>query len=308
MAFLTTVQQAFKVPVRDAAEVRAAMGRAMVGIVLGDISSPLDPAGDVTVLFDAVQSPVRRLFFGFAYKARRQRLYDLLARKWDAAIHAVAGAQEQEHTLITHAARTAANNSQQHERTALLEQVPHWMFTFTGSGTDLLVRTLCLITSRPAVRERVIAEVHAAGAIDRPEVVDQLSFVEACLLETGRLFPPVTRTFHETAAASPHGQAHEYVHYFPLLQRDDQLGSTVHAFRPERWLEPTLDRAAQASNLFLRGPRACPGMDLILFVCKAALAQQIAGLHVIAVQESLRTDPLPYSFPNITTRFTTGAQ
>src|SRR4051812_7874433 len=32
----------------------------------------------------------------------------------------------------------------------LLEQIPHWMFTFTGSGTDLLVRTVALVTSHPA--------------------------------------------------------------------------------------------------------------------------------------------------------------
>ena len=99
--------------------------------------------------------------------------------------------------------------------------------------------------------------------------------------------------------------AREYAHYFPFLQRDDSLGPTVHEFRPERWLEPTLDAAASASNLFLRGPRACPGMDLILFVCKTAIARQLAELGVSARQERLTRDPLPISFPKMSGRFTT---
>src|SRR5262249_45247873 len=119
-------------------------------------------------------------------------------------------------------------------------------------------------------------------------------------------FPPVTRTFHQHAGGS-HTNQQEVVHYFPLLQRDDRLGPTVHQFRPERWLEPTLDEAAAASNLFLRGPRACPGMNLILFVCKAALARQIGELGVNAQQDRLTEDPLPVSFPKISARFSVSA-
>jgi hypothetical protein len=60
-----------------------------------------------------------------------------------------------------------------------------------------------------------------------------------------------------------------------------------------------LDAPAAASNLFLRGPRACPGMDLILFVCKAAAARQLGELGLIARQELLTRDPLPVSFPKL---------
>jgi cytochrome P450 len=94
------------------------------------------------------------------------------------------------------------------------------------------------------------------------------------------------------------------VHYFPLLQRDDRLGPTVHEFRPDRWLAPDLDAAAQASNLFLRGPRACPGMDLILFVCKTAAAMQLGELGLSARQDRLAHDPLPVSFPKLDAPFT----
>lgn len=291
--FLIGVRSAFAAAVSTEDDVRAAMGRAMVKIVLGDVNPALDPAGDVTTLFGVVQKPVKRALLGAFYQRRRERLYALLRRKWESASE-----RPYEETLIALASREASDV----DRETLLQQIPHWMFTFTGSGTDLLVRTLCMITSRPNAHARVRAEISGAGSLNDLDSVARLRFLEACILETGRLFPPVTRTFHQHAGGDAASQ-HEVVHYFPLLQRDDRLGPTVHHFRPERWLEPTLDEAAAASNLFLRGPRACPGMDLILFVCKIALARQIGELGVTAMQDRLTQDPLPVSFPKMDARF-----
>ena len=305
-SFLTQVRGAFAGPVHDPADIRTAMGRAMVRIVLGDVNPRLDPAGDVTKLFGVVQSPVRRKLLGFLYQRRRERLYDLIARKWEFATETSEG--EHEHTLLALAARHAPDA----KLTTLLEQVPHWMFTFTGSGADLLTRALCLISSRPDVHVRVLDEMdevsqkarhkRSSGSLGDTQTIERLVYLNACILEAGRLFPPVTRTFHQRP--SSHGRPQELAHYFPLLQRDDSLGPTVHEFHPERWLKTPLDDAAAASNLFLRGPRACPGMDLILFVCRAAIARQLGELDVSAKQQRLARDPLPVSFPKVTERFT----
>jgi hypothetical protein len=296
--FLDHVREAFARPVSGVDDVRAAMGRAMVKIVLGHVPADAsDPAADVTALFNAVQSPIRRKLLGFLYRERHHRLYALLERKWEQA-----GTAE-EQTLLSLARQSAPNV----DRDTLLQQVPHWMFTFTGSGTDLLTRTLALVTSRAEAHARVLEEIRSAGAADRAETALRLRYLEACVLEAGRLFPPVTRTFHRSSA--PAGtRRKEIVHYFPLLQRDDRLGSTVHTFWPDRWLAATLDAPAAASNVFLRGPRACPGMDLILFVCKAAAARQLGELGLVARQDSLTRDPLPISFPKLDARFTVDRQ
>jgi cytochrome P450 len=71
----------------------------------------------------------------------------------------------------------------------------------------------------------------------------------------------------------------------------------VDEFRPERWLMDDLDPAARASNLFLRGPRGCPGEDLVVFVCEAAIRHQVGKLGVTAKPSRLSIDPLPVSFP-----------
>ena len=292
-AFLEPVREAFSRPVATIDDVRRAMGQAMVGIVLGnDPAEPGDPAEDVRILFDVVQSPLRRKVLGFRHHTRRQRLYARLARAWDAA-----AAQEQL-TLVALARSLAPDLPRQQ----LLEQVPHWMFTFTGSGTDLLTRSLALITARPPVRERVRAEIAAAGPAASADSISRMPYLDACINETGRLFPPVTRTFHRPPSRAAHSAA-EVVHFFLLLQRDDTLGPTVHSFRPERWLSPELDEPAAASNLFLRGPRACPGKDLILFVCRAAISRQLE-LGVAAHGSRLARDPLPITFPKREARFT----
>jgi len=295
--FLGHVRAAFAQPVQNRDDIAAAMGRAMVKIVVGDLppNAP-DPADDVTTLFGVVQSPIKRKLLGFLYRGRRKRLYALIGRKHDWA--AEAGGREQERTLIALSGQGATGV----DRETLLQQMPHWMFTFTGSGTDLLTRTLCMITSRDDVLAKVLAEIRIAGPADNAESVAHLPYLEACIRETGRLFPPVTRTFHRPVDGGARNE--ETVHYFPLLQRDDSLGPGVHDFRPERWLTTPVDAAAAASNLFLRGPRACPGQDLILFVIKAAAAKQLGELGLSARQDRLTRDPLPVSFPKLETRFT----
>jgi cytochrome P450 len=286
------VRRAFAKPVSDIDDIRAAMGRAMAQIVLGGTPDGEDPSEDVRVLFDVVQKPVRRKLFGFLYRGRRSRLYARLGRRWDES-------KDGEKTLVARARQSAPNVG----RNVLLEQIPHWMFTFTGSGTDLLARTLAMVTCRPEVHRRALDEINQAGPTSSAETIGKLPYLNACLLETGRLFPPVTRTFHVAADSEAEGDA-QIVHYFPLLQRDDALGPTVHAFQPERWLAPELDGPASASNLFLRGPRACPGMDLILFVCRAASARLLGELFLSGHSEILSSDPLPVSFPESEALFT----
>ncbi len=291
--FLDGVRRSFARPVSDRDDVQSAMAGAMTSVVLGEPEDEdaRQAARDVTALFGVVQNPVRRKLLGRFYRGRRTRLYALLRRRWR-------DANARQPTVLGMAPRDVRTKAED----SLLEQIPHWMFTFTGSGTDLLTRTLAMVTARSDVRRRVIEECAAAGPLDRAETVQRrLDFTRACVLETGRLFPPVTRTFHhpKEKVGGP-----EVAHYFPLLQRDDALGDTVHSFRPERWLAPELDEAARASNLFLRGPRACPGKDLILFVCTAAVARQVGELALMERASRLSRDPLPVSFPEREARFT----
>lgn len=301
--FHDRVRSAFGDPLRSIEDVRTAMGRAMLGIVLGGgAGSAEELPADVHALFGAVQSPVRRRLRGGSYGKMREQVYATLAARWrqtgpdDASLLGLARRHWRENGAPDEAGGgTGAADPPR----VLLEQLPHWMFTFTGSGTDLLARTLAMIASRATVHARVREELASAGPPDRAETVWALRLVRGCLLETGRLFPPVTRTFHRSEGDA----GVELVHYFPLIHRDDALGSSVHDFRPDRWLGGAPDPAAAAAITFLRGPRACPGRELILFVCASALARQLGEGGVDVRDTRLTRDPLPVSFPSHELRF-----
>ncbi len=278
--FLERTRAAFAQPVHSREEVRTAMGRAMSAIIPGDAPETLP--GEVHTLLRVVQSPLRRRLLGFRYRAVRERLYEFLRSRL----------RRPEVAKTVNILELARRSDPPADEEEFIQQIPHWMFTFTSSGTELLTRTLALITSRADVHQRILDELAAAGDPEQAVTVGKLCYTEACLLEVGRLFPPATGTFHRSVDDQT-----EIIHWFPLLHRDLALGDSIDDFRPERWLSDTPDAVAEASCLFLRGPRRCPGRTLILFVIKAALARQLGEIRMTVRASRLSTDPLPVSFP-----------
>jgi cytochrome P450 len=296
-AFLSQVDAAFTASPETIEDIRAAMGRTMLGIVFGAGLAPQTLADDVQALFQLVQQPVKRLLLGPWARRRRARFYEALRRAWRES------ASSPQPSLVTLMHREAQGFGEEQ----VLEQIPHWMFTFTGSGTDLLVRTLTLLTSEPAALEAARREIGAAGPLDRADTVDRLPYLEASLRESARLYPPVTRTFHRAAASVVAGQLRlppglEILHSFPLIGGPESVSADSRRFRPERWLSP--DTAASAADFdpFLHGARHCPGRELIMFVCKSALAILIGRYHLV-VTAPPAGEALPPAFPTHGIRF-----
>src|SRR5690606_7973319 len=116
--FLERVRRAFERPVRSLDDVRAAMSEAMLGIVLGE-GAPPRAAADVQAVFDAVPKPWVRLLAGWRMKRRRKRLYEDLRAQGRSADAAPC--------LLAEARQGEAEPTPE-----VLEQIPHWMFTFPG--------------------------------------------------------------------------------------------------------------------------------------------------------------------------------
>ncbi len=280
---LEAVTAAFSQRVETPDEVRNRMRRLMLRVVFG-AGAPATLGEDIDALMEVVRRPLRRRLLGWRYRRRREHFYADIRGAWDRApTTSLLGFAGTPHHLQPDEA---------------LEQVPHWMFPFTGSASDLLIRTLAIAGARPGVVERIEAEVRAAGPLDEPATMDQLDYLERCILEAGRLFPPVTVTFH----TPPHGDLFEgreigagteVVHWFPIMHRDD-AHTGAHHFDPDRTVP---------SNLFLSGARACPGRDLILLVLKSALANLIAHHGVRVEAPSLTANPVPIAFPDHEVRF-----
>ncbi len=299
---LDGVGRAFSGPVSDTGDIRRCMAQAMLAVVFGSGQAPAHLAGDVQRLFGYVQNPGRRFLFGWSQGGRRKRLYHELRRLWRES--PASGAP----SLIA-VAKGMAHDARLTEE-ELIQQIPHWMFTFTGSGTDLLARTLGVVASRDEVYERVRAEALEQGSTGRASAIMKMEHMESCLLETCRLFPPVTRTFHvaprgDTFNGVPIPAGLEILHFFTASQRDLSVDATADDFRPERWMEPESDARAIYPSLFLGGARDCPGKDLILFVCKAAMSILLQRGRVRSECPALSKDPLPLSFSESGLRFST---
>lgn len=281
---LEGVTAAFALPIESPEDIRNRMRRLMLQVVAGP-GAPAALGDDIDALMGTVRSPLRRWLLGRRYRQRRDHFYADLRAAWDRAPS----------TSLLGLAGTA--DDLQPDET--LEQVPHWMFPFTGSASDLLIRTLAVVGARPSLLERIEVEARGAGPLDDPETIDRLRYLERCILEAGRLFAPVTITFHtpprgDTFAGHEIAPGTEVAHWFPLMHRDEARDPAAHIFDPDR---------SVPSNLFLSGARTCPGRDLILFILKSALATLIAGHHVRAEAPSLATDPLPIAFPEREVRF-----
>jgi cytochrome P450 len=287
--FVRCTLQAFAPPITGLADLRAAMGRAMLGVVFGGAASAqLVP--QIEALFDLVQNPVKRLLTAPFAAFKRARFYDSLRALWQTQN------ESRKPSLLQMAGRSAAGL----DDTELLEQVPHWMFTFTGSATDLVLRTLTLITSTPSVQRRVMAELAGAGPLDGEAFESApLPFLEACLVETGHLYPPVTRTFHRAASgATLNGlqlvPGTEIMHLFPLFTAD-LAGADAPRFDPDRWLAAT--PPVCAFDPFLGGARRCPGRRLILVVSKTALASLLLQHRLAVKAPDIGASSLPAQFP-----------
>jgi cytochrome P450 len=289
-AFIARVREAFAGPVASPDDLRAAMGRAMLGIVFGPGSAPASLADDVTTLVGYVQSPLKRKLLAPLARRKRARFYADLRRACAAAEASV------EPSLVALAREHGARVGE----TELVEQVPHWMFTFPGSGTDLLARTLALVCAHPEARSRALNELRDAGLpVTDAATVGALAYLHACVREAAALYPPVTRTFHRapqgaTAAGVTIPAGMDVLHSFPPIA--DGVGAAApRRFRPERWL--AADAPAPSFDPFLGGARACPGRDLITLVCVAALAHLLGERRLTLDGTPLPPAALPEEFP-----------
>lgn len=141
----------------------------------------------------------------------------------------------------------------------------------------------------PAARDKLEAEIDRLMAkIDGPLTYERLKdfvFLDACIMETLRLFPPVSADLKLCVESSklPSGievRKGDLLYWHNSgVQRNAKYWDDGEAFRPERWIEKT-DKALQVPEskqvfyfpAFNGGPRLCLGKRMALIEVKNAIA------------------------------------
>ena len=139
-----------------------------------------------------------------------------------------------------------------------------------------------------------------AGAAITAEVLKRLSYLQAVINETLRLYPPVTsmsraalRDVQLPTGSGPAGTAPVFlprgsvvqIGYKALHRRQDLWGADADAFKPERWLAgEATKRLAPAPWTFVPfsgGPRTCPGQQRALVECGYVVARLLRTFRAV---------------------------
>ncbi|KAF1998575.1 cytochrome P450 [Amniculicola lignicola CBS 123094] len=176
------------------------------------------------------------------------------------------------------------------------EDLVNQLMTFLAAGHETTASAMAwavyLLCKNPAAQNKLREELRAElPALLNPEGqitsadIDKLSYLNAVLNETMRVFPPVPLTLRETVDDTTiQGHfvpKHTTVIISPWAVNTSKLlwGDDAHDFKPERWLGAGRANTGGADSnysvvTFLHGPRSCIGKDF----AKAEFACLLANL------------------------------
>ncbi|CAG2112716.1 unnamed protein product, partial [Medioppia subpectinata] len=163
----------------------------------------------------------------------------------------------------------------------------------------------------PAAQERIRAEV--AEAVDSDgeinyETLQRLPYLDACLTETLRLYPPVARLERVASEDIPLGADGVVVRKrqrveIPVyaIHRSEKYYSEPNEFRPDRWLPENKHKLVPYAYVpFGTGPRNCLGMRFALMEVKLAVAHIVMHFRFTKVPQT----EIPIQFSNMTPMLT----
>lgn len=162
--------------------------------------------------------------------------------------------------------------------------------------------TLMLLADHVDVQTRLVRDVRTShDRLSSNEPSRSTTYLDACVLESLRLFPPtwlITRTCARPVTLSGYRfpAGHTMLVSPWTLHRDERHFASAHTFAPERWLDPVL-RRSNAFMPFGYGPHACPGNNLTHAMSRgvvgAVLSERWVGRAPGRVVPDARTTLLP---------------
>ncbi|KAM6536120.1 hypothetical protein FALCPG4_005638 [Fusarium falciforme] len=172
--------------------------------------------------------------------------------------------------------------------------------TFVVAGSETTATALAGITywllKTPTALEKLAVDLQ--NRFDsyediRPDVVQDISYLNACIEEGMRLFPPSPQALPRVSPGATVSDVYvpdgTVVSSHPVvMNRDPNFFHLPDEFIPERWLSKT--DHLEASQPFLIGPRACIGRNLAYTEMRLLLAKLTFSFEMKVVNEDLDWD------------------
>ncbi|XP_034657165.1 probable cytochrome P450 316a1 [Drosophila subobscura] len=161
--------------------------------------------------------------------------------------------------------------------------------------SSALCFALVTIARHPAVQQRCLEELRKAQRPDQSWDVKRLTYLEAVLMETLRLYPPQVIVGRQLSEDMPYTHsvvgdgtlpfgAEIYVNLFEM-QRDEERYLHASHFRAERFLESPPELLS-----FSMGPRCCPARQFSMVMLKTLLAPIISSFELLPHGDAPRLD------------------
>ncbi|KAF5576016.1 Isotrichodermin C-15 hydroxylase [Fusarium pseudocircinatum] len=172
--------------------------------------------------------------------------------------------------------------------------------TFVVAGSETTATALAGITywllKTPGALEKLVVDLQ--NRFDsyediRPDVVQDIPYLNACIEEGMRLFPPAPQALPRVSPGATVSDVYvpdgTVVSSHPVvMNRDPEFFHLPNEFIPERWLSKT--DHLEASQPFLIGPRACIGRNLAYTEMRLLLAKLTFSFEMKVVNEDLDWD------------------
>ncbi|KAJ8750288.1 hypothetical protein K2173_014203 [Erythroxylum novogranatense] len=180
-----------------------------------------------------------------------------------------------------------------HEELVIRDMVINFIMAGRDTTSAAMTWLFWLLSCHPNSKREVVEEAkHVMDRLVDYESLDELSFLEACLCESMRLYPPVAwdskhAMFDDRLPDNTDVRAGDRVTYFPYgMGRMEALwGDDGLEFKPQRWfLEPDKNRVMKVCPykfpIFQAGPRVCLGKEMAFIQMKYVVASIVEKFEI----------------------------
>ncbi|KAL7152797.1 hypothetical protein ABFS83_04G122800 [Erythranthe nasuta] len=180
------------------------------------------------------------------------------------------------------------------------EMVRDMVISFLMAGRDTtssaVTWLLWLLSGHRGIEKRAVEEIASIGDTQKLGFDDlkEMNFIQACLCESMRLYPPVVWDSKHAAEddvlpdGTPVSRGDRVTYFQYGMGRMEELwGSDRLEFRPDRWL----DRAGAVKKVspykypvFQAGPRVCLGKEMAFIQMKYVVASVLSRFELVPVR------------------------